>query len=134
MKAHIEAGDIYQANLTFQPRCRSPAIRSRSTRRCGARARAGHGGIVFTGAHWLLSLSPELFFTLEDGRVTTRPMKGTAPRDADPAAFAADPKQRAENLMIVDLLRNDLSRVAKPGTRRRCRSCSRSRPIRPSCR
>ena len=43
-------------------------------------------------------------------------MKGTAPRDADPAAFAADPKQRAENLMIVDLLRNDLSRVAKAGS------------------
>ena len=72
--------------------------------------------IVFTGAHWLLSLSPELFFTLEGGRVTTRPMKGTAPRDADPAAFAADPKQRAENLMIVDLLRNDLSRVAQAGS------------------
>ena len=80
------------------------------------RARAGHGAIVFTGTHWLLSLSPELFFTLEGGKATTRPMKGTAPVDADPEAFRNDPKQRAENLMIVDLLRNDLSRVARTGS------------------
>ena len=116
VKAHIEAGDIYQANLTFQnevPVAGHPLALYAALRR---RARAGHGGVVFTGSHWILSLSPELFFTLEGGQVTTRPMKGTAPRDADPAAFAADPKQRAENLMIVDLLRNDLSRVAKPGT------------------
>jgi para-aminobenzoate synthetase/4-amino-4-deoxychorismate lyase len=116
VKAHIEAGDVYQANLTFAadvPVAGSPLALYAAIR---ARARAGHGGIVFTGAHWLLSFSPELFFTLEDGKVTTRPMKGTAPRHADPAAFAADPKQRAENLMIVDLLRNDLSRVARPGS------------------
>ncbi|HYI49688.1 MAG TPA: aminodeoxychorismate synthase component I [Allosphingosinicella sp.] len=116
VKAHILAGDVYQANLTFAaevPVAGHPLALYAALR---ARARAGHGGIVFTGTHWLLSLSPELFFTLEGGRVTTRPMKGTAPRDADPAAFAADPKQRAENLMIVDLLRNDLSRVAKPGS------------------
>jgi para-aminobenzoate synthetase/4-amino-4-deoxychorismate lyase len=116
VKAHILAGDVYQANLTFAaevPVAGHPLALYAALR---ARARAGHGGIVFTGAHWLLSLSPELFFTLEGGRVTTRPMKGTAPRDADPAAFAADPKQRAENLMIVDLLRNDLSRVAKAGS------------------
>lgn len=114
--AHIAAGDIYQANLTFQaevkllgdPLALYAAIRPR--------ARAGHGGIVFTGTHWLLSFSPELFFTMKDGRVTTRPMKGTAPAGSDPAALRDDPKQRAENLMIVDLLRNDLSRLAKPGT------------------
>ena len=116
VKAHIEAGDVYQANLTFaadvavagHPLALYAALRSR--------ARAGHGGIVYTGTHWILSFSPELFFTLDGGRVTTRPMKGTAPPGADPAAFASDPKQRAENLMIVDLLRNDLSRVAKPGS------------------
>ena len=81
-----------------------------------ARARAGHGALIFTGAHWILSLSPELFFTLDEGRVTTRPMKGTAMPGTDPARLRDDPKQRAENLMIVDLLRNDLSRVARPGT------------------
>lgn len=115
VKAHILAGDIYQANLTFaaevavagHPLALYAALRQR--------ARAGHGAIVFTGSHWLLSLSPELFFTLEDGVATTRPMKGTAAPDADPEAFRADPKQRAENLMIVDLLRNDLSRVARTG-------------------
>lgn len=113
---HIVAGDIYQANLTFQaeariagdPRALYAAIRKR--------ARAGHGGIVFTGEHWLLSFSPELFFTCEGGHAVTRPMKGTAPAGSDPAALRDDPKQRAENLMIVDLLRNDLSRLARPGT------------------
>jgi len=116
VKTHIEAGDIYQANLTFaaevgtlgHPLALYAALRKR--------AGAGHGAVAFTGAHWILSLSPEMFFTLEGGRVTVRPMKGTAPRDADPEAFRADPKQRAENLMIVDLLRNDLSRVARPGS------------------
>jgi para-aminobenzoate synthetase/4-amino-4-deoxychorismate lyase len=64
----------------------------------------------------LLSFSPELFFHLDARRITARPMKGTAGPDTDPAALAADPKQRAENLMIVDLIRNDLSRVAEPGS------------------
>jgi para-aminobenzoate synthetase/4-amino-4-deoxychorismate lyase len=113
---HILAGDIYQANLTFpsevpvagHPLALYAAIRPR--------ARAGWGGIVFTGRHWLLSFSPELFFTVSGGRVTARPMKGTAPAGSDPAALRDDPKQRAENLMIVDLLRNDLSRMSKPGT------------------
>lgn len=116
VKAHIEAGDIYQANLTFQAEVDTaghPLALYAGLRR---RARAGHGALVFTGRHWILSLSPEAFFTLEDGKVTTRPMKGTAPAGSDPAALRDDPKQRAENLMIVDLLRNDLSRLARPGT------------------
>ena len=69
---HILAGDIYRANLTFQAEVAPPAIRSPSTPRCASVA----APIVFTGAHWILSLSPELFFTLDGGRVTTRPMKG----------------------------------------------------------
>jgi para-aminobenzoate synthetase/4-amino-4-deoxychorismate lyase len=113
---HILAGDIYQANLTFRadvataghPLALYAAIRPR--------AGAGWGAVVFTGRHWLLSFSPELFFTLDAGLVTARPMKGTAPAGGDPEALRNDPKQRAENLMIVDLLRNDLSRVSKPGT------------------
>ena len=70
-----------------------------------------------------LSLSPEQFFTIRGGVIEAKPMKGTAPRRADPAAdaaeaaaLAADPKQRAENLMIVDLMRNDLARVAETGS------------------
>ena len=123
IRAHIAAGDVYQANLTFpaevdfhgNPLALYAALRGR--------ARAGYGGIVFTGGHWLLSFSPELFFSLTGSQVRARPMKGTATRGASAAEDAAviealreDPKQRAENLMIVDLLRNDLSRVSKPGS------------------
>ena len=71
----------------------------------------------------LLSLSPEQFFTIRRGVIEAKPMKGTAPRRPDPAAdraeaaaLAADPKQRAENLMIVDLMRNDVARVAETGS------------------
>ncbi|CAN5472438.1 aminodeoxychorismate synthase component I [soil metagenome] len=123
VQERIRAGDIYQANLTFpcdvdltgDPCAIYAALRPR--------AGAGYGGIVHTGAHWLLSFSPELFFTLVRGQLTARPMKGTAVRLADEAAdraavaaLSADPKQRAENLMIVDLLRNDLSRVSLAGS------------------
>jgi para-aminobenzoate synthetase / 4-amino-4-deoxychorismate lyase len=112
----IGAGDIYQANLTFRanvPFAGHPLALYASLRQ---RARAGYGGVVWTGEEWLLSASPELFFTLEHGQLTGRPMKGTA-RTAEAAAkLAHDEKQRAENLMIVDLLRNDLSRVTAPGS------------------
>ena len=119
----IRAGEIYQANLTFP--CDVPV--SGDPLALYARLRTGGGGrwggVAWTGAGWLLSASPELFFTLANGLVTARPMKGTAPRREDPGederdakALAADPKQRAENLMITDLLRNDLSRVAEPGS------------------
>ena len=116
VREHILAGDVYQANLTFQAEVRTAghplALYAALKERAGAR----WGGVVFTGEHWILSLSPELFFKLEGGRATTRPMKGTAPAASDPEALRNDPKQRAENLMIVDLLRNDLSRVSKPGS------------------
>ena len=123
VERYITNGDIYQANLTFRaeadyagnPLALYAALRARSA--------AGYGGVIWTGEQSFLSFSPELFFALKDGRVTTKPMKGTASRLTDPVADAAvakelreDPKQRAENLMIVDLLRNDLSRVAEPGS------------------
>ncbi|NYT41677.1 aminodeoxychorismate synthase component I [Sphingomonas sp. R-74633] len=120
---YIRAGDIYQANLTFRadvPFAGHPAALYALLR---GRARAGYGALVFTGSRWILSFSPELFFTLGDIGFTVKPMKGTARRGATPAEddalaaqLAADPKQRAENLMIVDLMRNDLTRVARPGT------------------
>ena len=123
VQAHIAAGNIYQANLTFPAEILTAGSPLAVYAKLRQRARGGHGALVFTGAHWILSFSPELFFTLEGGRLTTRPMKGTAERGRDAAADAAavealraDPKQRAENLMIVDLLRNDLSRVSRPGT------------------
>ncbi|MBB4152134.1 para-aminobenzoate synthetase/4-amino-4-deoxychorismate lyase [Sphingomonas jinjuensis] len=119
----IRAGDIYQANLSLRADVRVQgdplALYARLRRAAGA----GYGAVVATGEAVHLSLSPELFFALDGDRLTCRPMKGTAPRssaaDEDRAAMASladDPKQRAENLMIVDLKRNDLSRVAVPGS------------------
>ncbi len=123
VQALIAAGDLYQANLTF--RTRVPVAGDPLALYAGLRRATGAGwaAVVHTGRDLLLSLSPELFFALDGDRLTCRPMKGTARRQADPhadaaaaRALAADPKQRAENLMIVDLMRNDLSRVSRPGT------------------
>ena len=121
--ALIAAGDIYQVNLTFQSLVHAegdPLALYALLRRTSA---AGWGGVVRTDRHWLLSASPELFFTVEGGVITARPMKGTAGRGANLVSdgeavetLRTDPKQRAENLMITDLIRNDLSRVAEPGS------------------
>ncbi len=123
LQAAITAGDIYQANLTY-PLAGSyrgdPIALYRQLR--GA-ANAGYGGLLFDGSDWLLSFSPELFAALDGQDAKVKPMKGTRPRGTDPesdAALADDlaqsVKDKAENLMIVDLMRNDLSRVAEPGS------------------
>lgn len=119
----IRAGDIYQLNLTFKARFRlegSPLTFYRDMRR---RQRVAYAGIVDTGEVTVLSASPELFIEKEGRVVSTRPMKGTAPRAGTPEAdaearhvLATDVKQRAENLMIVDLMRNDLGRIAEVGS------------------
>lgn len=119
----IRAGDIYQANLTLPlagPWSGDPLALYAALR---PRAAAGYGAVIHDGARWHLSFSPELFFTLHGREVEVRPMKGTRPRGrtaAEDAAFAADlaasAKDRAENLMILDLMRNDLSRVAQAGS------------------
>ena len=123
VREHLFAGDFYQANLTFgcdvavlgNPLAAYASLRNRS--------QAGWAGLVRHSAGWLLSLSPEQFFTVRGRTIEAKPMKGTAPRRDDPAEdrrevakLESDPKQRAENMMIVDLLRNDLARVAEPGT------------------
>jgi len=119
----IAAGDIYQANLSFRARVPFAGDPLALYARLRTASRSGWGGIVSTGEHLLLSSSPELFFTLDEGLLTARPMKGTVGRGTDAeadrqaaAALVADAKQRAENLMIVDLIRNDLSRVAEAGS------------------
>jgi para-aminobenzoate synthetase/4-amino-4-deoxychorismate lyase len=119
----IRAGDIYQLNLTFKARfrlCGSPMTFYRDLRQ---RQRVAHGGIVDTGTVTVLSASPELFIEQQGRRIFTRPMKGTAPRggsdQADSAArhdLASSAKQRAENLMIVDLMRNDIGRISEIGS------------------
>ncbi|MEL6485763.1 MAG: aminodeoxychorismate synthase component I [Pseudomonadota bacterium] len=123
LRAAIHAGDIYQANLTYPLAgpYRGDPIALYAQLRAGAKA--GYGGLLFDGAHWLLSFSPELFVALDGYMAKVKPMKGTRPRGTDPAADAAlkeelatSVKDRAENLMIVDLMRNDLSRVAVPGS------------------
>ncbi|WP_167648662.1 aminodeoxychorismate synthase component I [Mameliella alba] len=121
----IGSGDIYQANLTF-PLCAPCSGDLRALYGAlSARQPVSHGALVMPDdGPAILSRSPELFFRVdENGRIATRPMKGTAPRgrtskeDADLRRWlAGDEKTLAENLMIVDLLRNDLSRVATPGT------------------
>ncbi|HEX7743557.1 MAG TPA: aminodeoxychorismate synthase component I, partial [Sphingobium sp.] len=119
----IRAGDIYQVNLTFPCAARFSGDPLALYAAVRPRQRAGYGGVIRTGRHDILSFSPELFFTNVRGQLTARPMKGTARRAADPVRDAElareleeDPKQRAENLMIVDLLRNDLSRVSLAGS------------------
>lgn len=124
IRAGIAAGDYYQVNLTMRLRMRlegTPLGLYGALRR---RSPVMHGAYVDLGAPILLSCSPELFFEVTaDGLIRTVPMKGTAPRGATSAEDEAlrerlqtDPKNRAENLMIVDLLRNDISRVAELGT------------------
>ena len=119
----ITDGDCYQINLTFPLRFRHyghplalyAALRQRQPVRYGGFMASPDGGT-------LISLSPELFFERQGFRVVTRPMKGTASRGATPAADEANrqalqaaAKERAENVMIVDLLRNDLGRLAAAG-------------------
>jgi len=124
--AHIAAGDCYQVNLTFPMRARLVSGTALGLygafRRTGA---VGHGAYVDLGVGpVVVSRSPELFFRVDaGGRIVTRPMKGTRPRGADAAEDAAimaelagAEKDRAENLMIVDLLRNDISRLARVGS------------------
>ena len=120
VQALIGAGDIYQANLTFNALVAVAGHPLALYARLRAGSRAPYGALVFTGSLWILSFSPELFFRLDGRRLLARPMKGTAPRGYDAAEDAAraetlrnDPKNRAENLMITDLLRNDLSRVGE---------------------
>ncbi len=123
LREAILAGDIYQANLTYllSGSFRGDPVGLYAALR-GAAA-AGYGGLVFDGSHWLLSFSPELFVALSGDEAKVKPMKGTRPRMADAGADAAmaaelatSVKDRAENLMIVDLMRNDLARVAVAGS------------------
>ena len=123
VREHLFAGDFYQANLTFGCDVAVAGDPLALYARLRRSAMAGWGGVIHHDEAAIVSLSPEQFFTIRSGIVEARPMKGTAPRqkdqDADRAVvegLAADEKQRAENLMIVDLMRNDLSRVSVVGS------------------
>ena len=122
VRAAIARGDTYQVNHTMRLGARLAGDPLGAWRDLCVRQGEGWFAYVDTGEHVVASASPELFFTRDGGRLVTRPMKGTRRRDADVARDAAlradlvaSAKDRAENLMIVDLLRNDLARVCQPG-------------------
>lgn len=120
---HIHEGDCYQVNMT-QPLAFSTFGTPFSLYRKLRRAQPVHYGALLQSARQaVLCSSPELFMRRDGTRITVRPMKGTAPRGIDAESDAAfrdsllkSDKERAENLMIVDLLRNDLGRLAQTGS------------------
>ncbi len=122
--AALVAGDSYEINYTYRLAFDVFGSPVALYRRLRARQPVHYGALIaLPGGEWVLSCSPELFVEKRGKQLRTRPMKGTTARgrtaedDARAQAFLRnDPKNRAENLMIVDLLRNDLSRVAKTGS------------------
>jgi len=125
IRDYIAAGDTYQVNYTYRLRFEAFGSACALYARLRARQPVPYGALVaLPDGRTVLSLSPELFVRHDAGRLLARPMKGTAPADPDDDVanavraqqLAADPKNRAENLMIVDLLRNDLGRIARTGS------------------
>lgn len=121
----ISSGEIYQVNLCRRIETELPAERIPDLyRRLRAVSPADHGAFLDLGVNQaLLSVSPELFLSVRDGEVETRPIKGTRPRGADPRddralarELSESVKDRAELTMIVDVARNDLGRVCEPGS------------------
>ncbi|OHX53267.1 aminodeoxychorismate synthase, component I [Planococcus salinarum] len=123
IKQAIEEGDTYQVNYTERLHADFRGSDAAFYRQLARNQQAGYGAYLNIGNQRILSASPELFFRVDNGRLTTKPMKGTAARgrtlEEDKERIAellASEKEQAENLMIVDLLRNDMSRLAKKGT------------------
>jgi para-aminobenzoate synthetase/4-amino-4-deoxychorismate lyase len=123
IKERIREGDTYQVNFTFPLVAPPPEDAWQLFLRLVAAQPECYGAWIDTGDRTILSASPELFFRLEGGVLESKPMKGTATRapvpaeDEDVAArLAMSEKDRAENLMIVDMVRNDLGRIAESGS------------------
>jgi para-aminobenzoate synthetase len=128
VQQHLHAGNSYEVNLTYRDQQRSdldPATAYLRLRELNPAPYAGFLQHDLPDARaWLLSSSPERYALIDAGRmIETKPIKGTTPRGATPEEdavlhhrLAAEPRFRAENLMITDLLRNDLSMVCQPGT------------------
>ncbi|MBU4464208.1 MAG: anthranilate synthase component I family protein [Actinobacteria bacterium] len=119
----IREGDAYQLCLTTRFSVPGPVDAIAAYLALRERTPAHHGGFLRSGGVVLASASPERFLEVDGGMVHTRPIKGTRPRGTDAASdvalvneLLASPKERAENVMIVDLMRNDLSRICTPGT------------------
>ncbi len=123
IQAEIAAGNTYQVNYTWPLHGAFDGDGQALFQMLHARQPTPYGAFIHLGRHQIISVSPELFFRLDGHRIETEPMKGTAPRGRYPeedarmrAQLHAAEKERAENLMIVDLLRNDLGRIARPGS------------------
>lgn len=123
IRAYIAAGDTYQVNYTLRLRSAFAGDARALYRAMSQLQQSPYSAYFDLGRHVLLSASPELFFRIQDGHCTARPMKGTRPRGrwsaedrhlADELQNSA--KDRAENVMVTDLLRNDLGRISKAGS------------------
>ncbi len=120
---YLRSGDCYQVNLAQRFCAHYEGDEWQAFTKLNADNKAPFSAFLRLPGSAILSLSPERFIRLANGEIQTRPIKGTLPRLADPDAdaqqaqrLASSPKDRAENLMIVDLLRNDVGRVAQPGS------------------
>lgn len=127
---HIRQGDTYQVNYTVQLSQELEGDPLAIYNRLVVEQKAHYNAFIQHDDVAILSISPELFFEQEDRLLTTRPMKGTTRRgltnqaDLKEAAWLkADPKNRAENMMIVDLLRNDMNRISEIGSEQVTRLC-----------
>ncbi|MBB3143529.1 aminodeoxychorismate synthase component I [Halomonas organivorans] len=123
VQRYIRAGDCYQINLAQRFSAHYEGDLWTAYRRLRRATPTPFSGFLAWGDQAILSMSPERFLHCADGRVETRPIKGTRPRGATSEEdrrlaeeLTASVKDRAENVMIVDLLRNDLGRVCRPGT------------------
>ncbi len=130
IRRYIVAGDTYQVNYTFRMHADCEGDPLTLFRTLAHAQQAPYAAFLQTDTFAIASASPELFLRLQGYRVWSRPMKGTSPRgrttaedDAQAHALARSPKNRAENLMIVDMVRNDLGRIARPGTVHATRLC-----------
>ncbi|QCJ42861.1 aminodeoxychorismate synthase component I [Bacillus sp. S3] len=123
IKESIERGDTYQTNYTIRLKSHFQGDDIAFFENLKRAQSSNYSAYINTGEQSILSASPELFFHLKDDKITTRPMKGTSKRGKSAAEDQANAnwlyhsdKNRAENVMIVDLLRNDLGIIAEPGT------------------
>ncbi|MDM4207930.1 aminodeoxychorismate synthase component 1 [Klebsiella spallanzanii] len=123
IQAYLHSGDCYQVNLAQRFTAGYRGDEWQAFRQLNHANRAPFSAFIRLPEGAILSLSPERFIQLRQGEIQTRPIKGTLPRLADPEQdqqqaqkLANSPKDRAENLMIVDLMRNDIGRVAVPGS------------------
>ena len=123
VREHIRSGETYQVNYTVRRHATFWGSAEGLFAALSRAQRAKHDAFLHFGSHALCSASPELFFTRDGDRLSSRPMKGTRPRHFDPDIDAqivedlrTSLKDRAENVMIVDMVRNDLGRIAQVGT------------------